>query len=111
MLLASAVVDVDLDCAEAIRAAPYLLPRTARFGHAPSKPASHYIYRSDLAATEDRAAVKFIGSDKFGLLELRMGAAGLAAQTVFPPSVHTSGEPIEWEGGGSARSPRSRAVI
>ena len=26
-----------------------------------------------------------------------MGAGGLASQTVFPPSTHVSGEPIEWK--------------
>ena len=96
------LVDVDLDCIEATRAAPYLLPRTALFGHA-SKPASHYVYRSNLSATQDRGAQKFIGSDKIGLLELRMGAGGRGAQTVFPPSVHVSGEPIVWEGGGAGK--------
>ena len=29
-----------------------------------------------------------------------MGAGGRGAQTVFPPSVHVSGEPIAWESGG-----------
>ena len=32
-----------------------------------------------------------------------MGARGLAAQTIFPPSVHGSGEPIEWEDGGPGK--------
>jgi AAA domain/Bifunctional DNA primase/polymerase, N-terminal len=94
--------DLDLDCSEAIAAAPYLLPPTAVFGHA-SKRASHWIYRSNLCETQDRAALKFMGSDKHGLLEVRMGARGLAAQTIFPPSVHGSGEPIEWEDGGPGK--------
>ncbi len=93
------LADFDLDCAEAIRAAPYILPRTAVFGHA-SKRASHWIYRTNLSETQDRAAIKLMGSDKTGLLEIRMGAGGLAAQTVFPPSTHVSGEAIEWEGRG-----------
>jgi hypothetical protein len=89
------LTDVDLDCPEAIAAAGYILPRTAVFGHA-SKPASHWVYRTNLSETQDRAAIKFMGSDKVGLLEVRMGAGGMAAQTVFPPSTHVSGEPIEW---------------
>jgi hypothetical protein len=89
------LTDVDLDCPEAIAAAGYILPRTAVFGHA-RKPASHWVYRTNLCETQDRAALKFMGSDKTGLLEVRMGAGGLAAQTVFPPSTHVSGEPIEW---------------
>ena len=80
----------------------YLLPRTAVFGHA-SKRASHYVYRSNLSATQDRGAQKFLGSDKHGLLELRMGAGGRGAQTIFPPSVHVSGEPIAWAGGGPGK--------
>ena len=94
--------DLDLDCSEAIAAAPYLLPRTLVFGHA-SKRASHWIYRSNLCETQDRAALKFTGSDKRGLLEVRIGARGSAAQTIFPPSVHVSGEPIEWEDGGPSK--------
>jgi hypothetical protein len=90
------LTDLDLDCIEAVRAAPYILPRTAVFGR-PSKPASHWVYRTNLSETQDRAAIKLMGSDKSGLLEVRMGANGLAAQTVFPPSTHKeTGEPIAW---------------
>ena len=94
------LTDLDLDCPEAIAAAPYILPRTAVFGRA-TKPASHWVYRTNLHETKDRAAIKFMGSDKTGLLEVRMGAGGLASQTVFPPSTHVSGEPIEWAGKGA----------
>jgi hypothetical protein len=87
--------DLDLDCSEAMAAAPYILPRTALFGRT-SKRGSHWVYRTNLCETQDRAAIKFMGSDKAGLLEVRMGAGGRAAQTIFPPSTHVSGEPIEW---------------
>jgi P4 family phage/plasmid primase-like protien len=90
--------DLDLDCPEAIAAAPYLLPKTATFGHA-SKRASHWIYKTNLAATQDRAAIKILNTDKAGILEIRMGGGGKAAMTVFPPSIHISGEPILWENG------------
>jgi hypothetical protein len=93
------LTDLDLDSPEAIAAAPYILPRTAVFGHA-SKPLSHWVYRTNLHETKDRAAIKFMGSDKIGLIEVRMGAGGMAAQTIFPPSTHISGEPIEWADGG-----------
>jgi hypothetical protein len=94
--------DLDLDCSEAIAAAPYILPRTAVFGHT-SKRGSHWIYRANLSQTRDRAAIKFVGSDKHGLLEVRIGGRDSAAQTIFPPSVHVSGEPIEWEDGGPSK--------
>lgn len=45
------LTDVDLDCLEAIAAAPFLLPETAVFGHA-SKPNSHWIYKTNLFETE-----------------------------------------------------------
>jgi hypothetical protein len=92
------LVDVDLDCGEAISAAPAFLPRTRTFGRA-SKRFSHWLYKTGLAATEDVAAVKFQDTQKPAkvILEIRIGGAGKAAQTVFPGSVHTSGEPIEWE--------------
>ena len=92
------LTDLDLDCPEAIAAAGYILPASALFGRL-SKPASHWLYRTNLCETQDRAAIKFMGSDKHGLLEIRMGAGGFAAQTVFPPSTHVSGEPIEWVDG------------
>ena len=95
------LTDLDLDCPEAIAGAPYIMPRTAVFGRA-TKPASHWVYRTNLHETKDRAAIKFMGSDKTGLLEVRMGAGGLASQTVFPPSTHVSGEPIEWAGRGAS---------
>ena len=90
------LTDLDLDSQEAILAAPYLLPRTAAFGHA-SKRASHWIYKTDIAQREDRAALKFMSVDKVGLLEVRMGGGGRGGQTIFPPSTHVSGEPIAWE--------------
>src|SRR5262245_10050666 len=53
------LTDVDLDCAEAIAIAPYLMPTTnAIFGHA-SKRASHWLYCTDLARTTDAAALQY----------------------------------------------------
>jgi Bifunctional DNA primase/polymerase, N-terminal len=96
------LADSDLDCSEAIAAAPYFLPRTLCFGRA-SKPRSHWLYQSDLWQTEDTAAIqfKFItgkGKDRKEqmILELRIGGGNKGAQTVFPGSVHETGEPITW---------------
>ncbi len=82
------LVDVDLDVSEAAVVAGRLLPATARFGRA-GKPGSHYLYR----VTGEVKTRKFTAPDRTVLLELRSSGA----QTVFPPSVHVSGEPIEWE--------------
>lgn len=81
-------VDVDLDCNEAVKLAPSLLPPTAcQWGRA-SRPRSHWIYRP-------KAAMKFQQfKDGTGrvLLELRTGAH----QTLAPGSIHPSDEPIEF---------------
>ena len=79
-------------------AAPAFLPRARTFGRA-SKRYSHWLYTTGLAATEDVATLKFTDTQKPAkvILEIRIGGGGNAAQTVFPGSVHPSGEAIEWE--------------
>lgn len=85
------LVDIDLDAAEARDAAPEMLPATLTFGRA-SNPRSHWLYRAEGAKT-----VKFADPhDGKMLLELR--STGL--QTVFPGSVHTSGETIDFDSDG-----------
>jgi hypothetical protein len=93
--------DVDLDCAEALVIAPYVLPPTGSlFGRA-SKRFSHRLYVTNLAQTEDKAGFQHLDPRIKGrggmLVELRIGGAGKGAQTVFPGSVHESGENIVWE--------------
>jgi Bifunctional DNA primase/polymerase, N-terminal len=97
------LADVDLDTTEAVRAAPYFLPRTLCFGR-PSKLRSHWLYQSGLWQTEDKAAIQFKfatgkGKDRKEqmILELRIGGGGKGAQTVFPGSAHETGEPIAWD--------------
>jgi hypothetical protein len=97
------LADVDLDTTKAVRAAPYFLPRTLCFGR-PSKPRSHWLYQSGLWQTEDKAAIQFKfatgkGKDRKEqmILELRIGGGGKGAQTVFPGSIHETGELIAWD--------------
>jgi hypothetical protein len=89
------IVDVDLDCAEAIALAGLYLPPTgAVFGRA-SKLRSHRLYIAPGAAYEGFTDP----STGRTLLELRAaGRDGGAHQTLIPPSVHPSGEAITWEG-------------
>jgi Protein of unknown function (DUF3987)/Bifunctional DNA primase/polymerase, N-terminal len=97
--------DVDLDCVEGIKIAPYILPRTgAIFGRATARN-SHYLYITQLEASVDTATINF--DDPLAirekrrdgrLVELRIGGHGRAAQTVVPPSIHKdTGESIRWE--------------
>jgi Bifunctional DNA primase/polymerase, N-terminal/Protein of unknown function (DUF3987) len=99
------LVDVDLDCPEALEAAPYFLPATpATFGRK-SKRASHWLYKTDVASIDGRATIKFADPvSKSTLLELRTGGDS-AAQTIFPGSTHPSGEAIQWENGAGHPSP------
>jgi hypothetical protein len=96
VILGNGPADVDLDCREASIGAPYLLPATRRFGHGNS-PFSHWIYHAPgLSEMETKATREFKSIDGEMLLELRSGGGGRGAQTVFPPSVHESGEKITW---------------
>jgi Bifunctional DNA primase/polymerase, N-terminal/Primase C terminal 1 (PriCT-1) len=87
------LVDVDLDCPEAVDLAPQHLPFTpAKFGRA-SKPRSHWLYY----ASGPTPAKKFY-CDKKVIIELRGDhSTGYGGQTAFPPSIHPSGEAYTWE--------------
>ena len=89
------LVDVDLDCVQAIRLAPRFLPHTElRFGRS-GKPDSHWLYLCDpLVPTERFMEVRDVvveGKKKRPtLVEFR----STRSQTIFPWSTHESGEPI-----------------
>src|SRR5262245_14178721 len=96
------LVDVDLDCAEAIALAEAFLPHTpAVFGRAATQ-RSHRLYVSNLYETEDQAAVRLLeprqeGGSAATIAELRTGGGGKGAQTIFPGSTHKgTGEAILW---------------
>lgn len=92
------LVDIDLDCPEALALADVYLPPTgAEFGRA-LKLRSHRLYVAASAQFESFADPLIKG--KSTLIELRArGRDGTSEhQTVIPPSVHPSGEAIEWHG-------------
>jgi hypothetical protein len=96
LLLGSAsggLVDIDLDCTEALKLARSLLPTTAMIHGRKSKSASHHWYRVSPPYAKTQ---KFCDPDGGTLVELR--ATG--GQTVVPPSTHESGESIVWESEG-----------
>ena len=93
------LIDGDLDAAEALRLAHAFLPPTpSRFGRE-SRRASHWLY----VTTTPLKTKKFrdpntADDDETGMLvELR----STGAQTVFPGSVHPSGEPVSWDEDGA----------
>jgi hypothetical protein len=82
------LVDIDLDCLEAVRCARALLLDTQWIFGRKSKPASHYLY-----TVPGMKAEQFKDTDGSVLVEIR----STGGQTVFPPSVHPSGEEIAAE--------------
>jgi hypothetical protein len=81
------LVDVDLDCAEAVALAPKFLPPTGAMSGRPGKPVSHWWYICEGIKTrkhQDPVSKKMI-------VELR----STGAQTVVGPSIHPSGEPYD----------------
>jgi hypothetical protein len=94
------LVDVDLDDMLAIGLAPEFLPPTdAVFGRN-SKPCSHQLYVCDDLSKGEKAAIQFaryVDGKRAGVVvELRTGSDGKGAATVFPPSMHVTGETVQW---------------
>jgi AAA domain/Bifunctional DNA primase/polymerase, N-terminal len=84
------LVDIDLDCSEAVELARVHLPATEAIFGRQGKPRSHWLYR--VKGNAPTIQIKDPLTKEM-LLELR-GDGGF--QTVFPGSVHESDEPIEW---------------
>jgi len=95
------LADVDLDALSAIGFAPEFLPATGAVFGRRSKPCSHQLYVSDLYKTEKRATIQFKkfvnGQAGAVIVELRVGGNCKGAHTVVPPSMHQTGEMVEWE--------------
>jgi hypothetical protein len=87
------IVDVDLDCNEAVALAPSFLPETDSVYGRETRSTSHYLYRS-----KDAIPIKFndpepLDPEDACLLELR----STGQQSIVPPSIHPNGERIRWE--------------
>lgn len=87
------LVDVDLDCPEALLLAPALLPPTGMIHGRPSALRSHYWY---VASSAPEGTVRHEAPDGSTIVELR----STGGQTVVPPSVHPSGERLGWAAAG-----------
>lgn len=82
------LVDVDLDAPEAVAMAEAFLPATPMIHGRAGKPRSHWWYRVD----SEMRTRRFQDIDGACLAELR----GTGGQTIVPPSIHPSGELVEW---------------
>lgn len=83
------LMDIDLDCPEALPLASALLPGTGMVSGHTSKPRSHYFFR---VTAKNFPTIKFQDENGQMLLELR----GDKSQTMIPPSIHPSGEEVIW---------------
>jgi hypothetical protein len=94
------LADVDIDSTLAIGLAPEFLPATAAVFGRRSKPASHEFYVTDLYKSEKMAAIQYKeyidGCPGPVVVELRIGADGKGAATTVPPSMHVTGELVQW---------------
>jgi len=95
MLLGEAshgLVDIDHDCPEAVALAASFLPSTPCLFGRESRGATHWLYRISpaMATTKFQDVEKGEDDEKSMLVEFR----GDGAQTIFPPSVHPSGERV-----------------
>lgn len=105
------VADVDLDCGEAVTAGAYLLPPTdSAFGRGGRM--THWLYT---VPARDSAYAKLsdpvLSGDTVTIVELRWpgtndDASPKNLQTVFPPSLHQSGETLSWFRDGDPSSVR-----
>lgn len=102
--------DVDLDCDEARSLAEFYLPATEAVFGRDSAPRAHRLYRCN---PPDFRTVQFADptvadKDKAMLVELR----GTGSQTMAPPSIHPSGEQVEWSSRGEpARVPYDDLLV
>lgn len=87
------LVDVDLDCQEALELAPALLPPTPLVHGRASRPWSHWWYCSPGALGLSCRGPAGLGM----IVELR----STGAQTCVPPSRHPTGEGLLWESWGT----------
>ncbi len=82
------LVDVDLDCPEAIELAPRFLPPTLAVSGRLGAPHSHWWYICEGATTKKH---HFPGAKRM-IVEIR----STGAQTVVGPSIHPCGETYDW---------------
>jgi putative DNA primase/helicase len=83
------LVDIDLDCEEALRLADFFLPKTGMVFGRMTKPASHGIYRTPNPGSRHA----FNDPDGKSLVEVRANGC----MTIFPGSIHPRGEEIRFD--------------
>jgi len=86
----SRLIDLDLDCPEAVGAGRLWLPLSNWVSGRRNKPASHYWFVAD-------APVVFQAYDDVDGTRLLERRAGNGHQTIAPPGIHEQGDEIMWD--------------
>lgn len=102
------LVDVDLDCDEAVSLSTLLLPVTPMVHGRPTNPRSHWWYVGDREiktaryidpvvqeAIKDRRRKGLPADPNLKAMMLELRSTG--AQTIVPPSLHPDGDVLEWD--------------
>jgi hypothetical protein len=89
--VSNGLVDVDCDHPFAVASAKELLPITGRVFGRSSKPSSHYLFLCPGIKSTTFTDIR--DSNGAMLVEIR----STNTFTMFPPSIHPSGEPVMWE--------------
>ena len=96
--LSGGLTDIDLDSEEALRLAPSFLPESGAISGRASSPRSHYWYITKGLTTTQYRDPLVEDKKQATLVELRSNNKnGGGAQTVAPPSVHHTGEQVQWD--------------
>ena len=91
------LVDIDLDHPTAVALAHTYLPPTQSVFGRPGKPRSHWLYRITTPAEYDSWDSKRLKELTGVPVNPSSSFVSGRLQTVFPPSIHESGEPITWD--------------
>ena len=119
--------DVDIDCREAMGLAAYFLPETGAVFGRESNPKSHWLYVTTLHETAEQATTQYTDPTRQNsedveqrksamLVELRTGRVERkrdgttetkGALSMFPPSIHPTGEQVRWDEDGEPGRPEN----
>ena len=99
--ISNGLIDVDLDCPEAVELAPFFLPPTHLKGGRGERPNSHWFYCCPNFKTMQFSHGKKEDDDGM-IVDIRgITSSGTPKQTLVYPSVHTSGDKYIWNESGN----------
>ncbi len=103
------LTDIDLDCPEALLLAAQFLPVTAAVFGRVATPRSHLLFRAAgrNKTTQFRDPLTGDADSRSMIVEVR----STGAQTLFPPSIHPSGEAVTWAEDGEPTAVDGEALV